>query len=181
MKNNNKINIQEKENKIAVVLLTDIKQLIDESKKQIALNVHVQMSYLYWKIGNRINTLILKGKRADYGSEIVVSLSRQLLIEHGDSFSEKNLRRMMQFATVFGDEEIVVSLIRQLSWSHLIAVIPIDDPLKREFYIQMSIHEKWSVRVFRDRIKSMLYERTAISKKPEETIKNEKRIPCFIQ
>ncbi len=79
----------------------------------------------------------------------------------------------MQFARVFPGKKNVVSLIRQLSWTHILAVIPIEDPLKRDFYIQMCIHEKWSVRVFRERIKSMLYERTAISKKPEKTIQND--------
>ena len=80
---------------------------------------------------------------------------------------------MMQFATVFPENSIVVSLIRQLSWTHLLAVIPIEDPLKRQFYIEMCKIEKWSVRTFRDKINSMLYERTAISKKPEEIIKHE--------
>jgi len=80
---------------------------------------------------------------------------------------------MMQFAEAFPDEKIVVSLIRQLSWTHIIAVIPINDPLKREFYIQMCIHEKWSVRTFRERINAMLYERTVISKRPEITIQND--------
>lgn len=80
---------------------------------------------------------------------------------------------MMQFATCFPDEKIVASLIRQLSWTHILAIIPIEDPLKREFYLQLCIHEKWSVRTFRERIKSMLYERTAISKKPEETVKKD--------
>ena len=80
---------------------------------------------------------------------------------------------MMQFARIFPDKEKVVSLIRQLSWTHILAIIPIDDPLKRDFYIQICINEKWSVRTFRSRIKSMLYERTAISKKSDETIKND--------
>lgn len=80
---------------------------------------------------------------------------------------------MMQFANVFPDEKIVVSVIRQLSWTHIIAVIPIDDPLKRDFYIEMCKLEKWSVRTFRERIQSLLYERTAISKKPDKTIEND--------
>jgi predicted nuclease of restriction endonuclease-like (RecB) superfamily len=77
---------------------------------------------------------------------------------------------MVQFSNSFPEEKIVVSLTRQLSWNHILAVIPIEDPLKRDFYIQMCIHESWSVKIFRERIQSMLYERTAISKKPEETI-----------
>ena len=108
-----------------------------------------------------------------YGKQIVHTLCSQLVTDYGATFSEKNLRRMMQFAHVFPDEKIVVPLIRQLSWTHFLVVIPIENDLKREFYIQMCIHEKWSVRTFRERVQSMLYERTAISKKPELTIQND--------
>jgi len=139
----------------------------------VAVTVNATMSMLYWEIGKKINEEVLLNKRADYGGNIVYSIAKQLTITYGDSFSEKNLRRMMQFAAVFDDKAIVVSVIRQLSWTHILALIPIDDPLKRLFYTQLCVHEKWSVRVFRERIQSMLYERTAISKKPEETIVND--------
>ncbi len=151
----------------------DIRLLIENSKQQIALSVNATMSQMYWQIGAKINKEVLQNERATYGKQIVVSLSRQLVTEYGTSFSEKNLRRMMQFANCFPDEKIVASLIRQLSWTHLLTIIPMEDPLKREFYIQLCIHEKWSVRTFRERINSMLYERTAISKKPEQTVKND--------
>jgi predicted nuclease of restriction endonuclease-like (RecB) superfamily len=154
-------------------LFVSIKQLIDESKQQVAVSVNATMSMLYWKIGKRVNEETLQDKRADYGKQIIATLSRQLEMEYGNSFGEKNLRRMMQFAFVFSDEKIVVSLIRQLSWTHILAVIPIEDPLKREFYIQICLQERWSVRTFRERIQSMLYERTAISKKSEQTIQND--------
>lgn len=131
------------------------------------------MSMLYWHIGKRINEEILNFERADYGEQIVQTLSTQLSKEYGASFAEKNLRRMMQFSKVFPEKEIVVSLIRQLSWTHILAIIPISQPLKRDFYIEMCKLEKWSVRTFRERINSMLYERTAISKKPELTIQND--------
>ncbi|SFJ34476.1 Predicted nuclease of restriction endonuclease-like (RecB) superfamily, DUF1016 family [Myroides guanonis] len=131
------------------------------------------MSLLYWSIGKRINQEILDEKRATYGKQIIALVSGQLAIEYGSSFSEKNLRRMLQFASTFPEKEIVVSVIRQLSWTHLIALIPIEDPIKRAFYIEMCVLEKWSVRTFRERINSMLYERTAISKKSDETIVKE--------
>ncbi|MCD4790972.1 MAG: PDDEXK nuclease domain-containing protein [Bacteroidales bacterium] len=156
-------------------IFREIKSFIEQSKQQVAVTVNVSLSMLYWQIGKRINEEILKSKRAEYGKQIVATLWRQLTEEYGNSYSEKNLRRMMQFAKVFPKKEIVVSLIRQLSWTHILAVIPIDDPLKRKFYIEMCKLEKWSVRTFRERINSMLYERTAISKKPEETIKNDLR------
>ncbi len=155
------------------VFINEIKELIEKSRQQVALSVNATMSFLYWQIGKRVNEENLHYKRAEYGKQIVATLSRQLEMEYGTSFSEKNLRRMMQFAEVFQDEQIVVSLIRELSWTHILAIIPIEDPLKRDFYIQMCKLEKWSVRTFRERIQSMLYERTAISKKPEQTILND--------
>lgn len=154
-------------------LFNTVKELIQATRQHVAVSVNAEMSMLYWKIGKVIRLEILRESRAEYGKQIVVSLSRQLAVEYGTSFSEKNLRRMMQFAEVFPDEQIVVSLIRQLSWTHIIAILPIVEPIKREFYIQMCIHEKWSVRTFRERIQSMLYERTAISKKPEDVIIND--------
>ena len=81
---------------------------------------------------------MLKDSRADYGQQIVAKLSRQLEQVYGNGFSEKNLRRMMQFAEVFNDEAIVATLSRQLSWSHFTNLLPIKDPLAREFYARMS-------------------------------------------
>ena len=79
----------------------------------------------------------MKEKRAGYGKEIVVTLSRQLTDDYGNNFNEKNLRRIIQFAEVFPDKEIVVSLIRQLSWSHSREIIYLDDSLQRDFYAEM--------------------------------------------
>lgn len=154
-------------------LLGDIRKLIQETRSAVATTVNVGLTMLYWRIGKRIREEILKGHRAEYGKRIIVSLSRQLIQEYGNSFSEKNLRRMVQFAEVFPDEQIVVSLIRHLSWSHFLALIPLKEPLQREFYAAMCRAEGWSVRTLRKKIDSMLYERTAISKKPEELVKKE--------
>jgi predicted nuclease of restriction endonuclease-like (RecB) superfamily len=128
---------------------------------------------LYWQIGQRIRQDILQEKRAGYGEQIVVTLSRQLEQEFGRGFAEKNLRRMVQFAEVFPDRKIVVSLLRQLSWSHFLPLIPMADPLKRDFYAEMCRMERWSVRTLRKKIGSMLFERTAISKKPDKLIRQE--------
>ena len=152
-------------------LLGSIKELIEQSRQQVSAAVNASMSMLYWQIGRKINEAIEGQNRSDlYGKQIVASLCNQLINEFGTAFSEKNLRRMMQFAEAFPDEQIVVSLIRQLSWTHILVLIPIKDPLKRDFYTEMCKLEKWSVRTFRERVESMLYERTAISKRPEQTI-----------
>ena len=151
----------------------DIRHLIEEAHRSVAITVNAGMTMLYWQIGKRISDETLKGKRAEYGKEIIVSLARQLVLEYSNNFSEKNLRRMIQFAEVYPSREIVVSLIRHLSWTHFIALIPLKEPLQREFYTQMCRVERWSVRILRQKINSMLYERTAISKKPKELAKQE--------
>lgn len=112
-------------------LLRDVASLIEESRQWVAQTVNSTLTMLYWKIGRRINSEILQNKRADYGKQIVVSLARQLGELYGPGFEEKNIRRMMQFYQVFPDERIVVSLIRQLSWTHIIALIPMKEPLQR--------------------------------------------------
>jgi hypothetical protein len=123
-------------------LVIEIKKLIETSKTKIAVSVNAEMTLLYWNIGKRVNEEIEKYNEEIYGKKIVATLWLQLSKAYGNSFSEKNLRRMMQIAKVFPDEKIVVSVIRQLSWTHLLAVIPIEDPLKRDFYIEMCKMEK---------------------------------------
>ena len=154
-------------------LVHQLRELIENTRKRVASVVSDETSQLYWNVGNAINTFVLQGIRAEYGKQIVVSVSRQLVAEYGSCFEEKNLRRMMQFATEYQDFTIVASLIRQLTWTHFIALIPIREPLKRAFYEQMAITEHWSVRTLRKKIDSQLYERTAISRQPEETIKHD--------
>ncbi len=80
---------------------------------------------------------------------------------------------MIKFAEVFPDEQIVVTLLRQLSWSHFLSLIPLKDPLQRDFYAEMCRMEQWSVRTLRNKIGSMLFERTALSRKPEKLIAHE--------
>jgi predicted nuclease of restriction endonuclease-like (RecB) superfamily len=155
------------------ILFAEVTRLIEESKSFVAQTANATITMLYWKIGKRINKEILANKRAEYGKQIIVSLSKQLTEKYGDSFSEKNVRRMMQFAEVFPDESIVVSAIRQLSWTHFIALIPLKQPLQREFYAEMCRIEKWTVKTLREKIDGMLYERTTISKKPDKLIKKE--------
>lgn len=118
-------------------LLGEIRALIEEGRRQVAVTVNVAMSLLYWRIGRRIHQEILQGKRADYGRQVISALAEQLTVEYDGSFSEKDLRRMMQFAEVFPDEEIVVSLIRQLSWTYIRTIISVKDELNAQFYIEM--------------------------------------------
>ena len=154
-------------------LLYDLRELILVARRGVARAVDSGLVALYWQIGRRIRQDILKEERAEYGKEIIVLLGRQLVEEFGRGFEEKNLRRMIQFAEVFADQEIVVSLARQLSWTHFVALIPLKEDLQRDFYVEMCRLENWSVRTLRQKIQSMLFERSAISKKPEKLIRQE--------
>jgi len=154
-------------------LFVDIKTLIEQSKQQIAVVVNSTMTMLYWEVGSRIKTDILQNKRAEYGQEIVKQLSANLTGQYGKGWSEKHLRHCLRFAETFSDIQIVSALQRQLTWTHIKSILYIEDGLKREFYIEMCKLERWSTRVLEERINSMLYERTAISKKPEKTIEHD--------
>ena len=155
------------------ILLRDIRGLIEQTRSAVAVTVNAGLTMLNWHIGQRINKEILQTRRAGYGDEIVSTLSRQLVNEYGDGFSTKNIRHMIRFAEAFPDEQIVSTLWRQLGWSHFKEITYIKEVLKRDFYAEMCRIERWSVRTLRDKIDGMLYERTAISRKPESVIRHE--------
>ena len=90
----------------------EIKVLVEQSRQQVAVAVNATMTLLYWQIGKRVNEEVLKDKRAEYGKQIVATLSRQLSAEYGKGFARPNLFRMLRFAELFPDEEIVSTLSR---------------------------------------------------------------------
>lgn len=150
--------------------------LIETSKSSTLKAINSELIILYWKIGEYIQKDILDKADKIYGENIVVELSKRLTSHYGRGFSKSGLSRMINFYRKFKYFEIVATLSQQLSWSHFVELIKIENELKREFYVAMTINEGWSVRVFKERINSMLFERTAISKKPEETIKRDLKL-----
>jgi hypothetical protein len=154
-------------------LLQDITGLIKESKQQAAQQLNAQLTELYWRIGKRLSEFVLGGERAAYGQQVLRHLSKELTAQHGSGWSAKQLHHCLRFAETFPDEAIVSALRRQLSWTHIKSLIYVQDALKREFYCQLAIQERWSTRTLAERMDSQLYERTAISNKPEETIQAE--------
>lgn len=154
-------------------LLGDIRQLIEKSHRELAITVNSALTMLYWQIGYRIRTEVLLSERATYGEQIVSVLSKQLEADYGRGFSTKNLRHMLRFAEAIPSEEIVSAVRRQLSWTHIKTLIYIDDPLKRDFYLQMCQQEGWSTRTLQERMNSQLFERTALSKQPEQLLEQE--------
>lgn len=158
---------------VPVDLLADVRTLIDQARDVTARAVNSAPVLLYWSIGARICTEVLKRKRADYGEQIVSTLSRQLATEYGRGYGRRNLFNMIRLAEVYPQREIVQTLSAQLGWSHFLEIIYFKEELKRDFYAEMCRVERWSVRTLRQKIGSMLFERTALSKKPAKLAEQE--------
>ena len=154
-------------------LYEKISGLIISRKAAITQTVNTAMLFLYWEIGEVICTDLLTGTKADYGRRVVEEVSEKLKENYGRGFDKSSVFRMVKFYQEFPDRGKVATLSQQLTWSHFVELLPIEDGLKRDFYAAMCRKENWSVRTLRERKNSMLYERTAISRKPEETIKHE--------
>ena len=116
---------------------------------------------------------VLNHTKATYGKGVIDEVSEKLTQEYGRGFNRTSIFRMVKFYQEFPDREKVATLSQQLTWSHFVELLPIEDDLKRDYYAAMCRSEGWTVRTLRDRKNSMLYERTAISKKPEETIRGD--------
>jgi predicted nuclease of restriction endonuclease-like (RecB) superfamily len=154
-------------------LFKNVSQLIEESRSRTAVAINSEITLLYWNIGKYIREDVLKNNRADYGQKIVESLSDRLTKNYGRGWSKRHLHNCLRFAETFPNEQIMHALRTQLSWTHIRSIVPIEDELKRNFYIELCKIEKWSTRHLDERIQSMLYERTSISKKPDKTIRQE--------
>ena len=150
-------------------LLGDIRGLIEAARSRVAQAVYSGQILLYWNIGARIRQDILRHKRAGYGEMIVSTLAVRLSRDYGSGFTRASIFRMIQFAERFSDQSIVATLSQQLGWSHFVELITVEDQLKRDFYAEICRIERWSVRDLREKIGGMLFERTALSKKPAES------------
>ena len=132
--------------------IDELRSMIDQTRESVAVAVNSKLAMLYWHIGNRVRKEILNDQRAEYGQEIVSTVSRQLMAHYGKGFSDKNLRRMIHFGEAFPNEQIVSTLLRQLSWSHFTLLMPLKDSLTRDFYAEMCRIEKWNVRTLEKKI-----------------------------
>ena len=151
-------------------LSTDISKLISESKQRVASAINSEITLLYWQVGKRIREHVLGNERADYGANTISNLANDLTAKFGRGWSKSHLNYCVKFSEVFRDIEIVHALRGQLSWTHFKALIALENPIKREFYATLAAQERWSTRTLDERIGSLLFERSAISKKPDETI-----------
>jgi predicted nuclease of restriction endonuclease-like (RecB) superfamily len=154
-------------------LYSDVCQIIDGTRSRLATTVNAEVCLLNWNIGKRIKEDVLYNKRAEYGKEILKSLSVLLTEKYGRGWSFYKLQHCVRSAYTFSEDEIIYAVRTQLTWTHLRSLMSIDDDLKRSFYLEMARIEHWDTRTLDRKIDSMLYERTALSRKPEELIKKE--------
>ena len=155
---------------IGVRITDGVGQIIEQSRRTIAVYLNSEVSMTYWRIGKYIAGELDAIGEEKYGSKIVATLSRLLTERFGKGYQRANIFRMLKVAREFPDEEIVSTLSRQLTWSHFVELSVIPQPAKRLFYQQMSIANGWSVRQLRDQEDAMAYDRTLIAAKPEDEL-----------
>ena len=165
-------------------LFKDLTQIIEQGKQQVVAQVNSVLTLTYWHVGKKINEHILNNERAEYGKEIVSPVATQLVKEFGRNFELKNLYRMMQFANDFTEIEIVVTLSRQLSWSHFVVLLPLKSKEQKEFYASKIATDRWSVRETRHQIERKAYERNEIANMQAhselEDVRNTFKDPYFL-
>ena len=145
----------------------EIKNLVINSRNRVYAAVNTEMLNLYWNIGKVIMEIQQGDERASYGEAVLEKLSEKLTREFGKGFSTRNLERMRKLYLYF---PIPTTLLSNLSWSHYLELIKIEEENKRNFYLKEAINSKWSVRELQRQKDSLLYERLALSANKEKVI-----------
>ncbi len=154
-------------------LLSDLRSLVQSARRRLATAANPTYTLLCWQIGRRLLRDNLQAGRAAYGKQILATVSQELTTEFGAGFNYTSLTRMARFAEWMTDEQILATLSQTLSWSHFVELLPIKDPLARDFYAEMCRIERWDVRTLRQKVAGMLFQRTALSKRPTSVISAE--------
>ena len=151
-------------------LFNGIVSIIEQAKQKVSVYLNTETTLLYWSIGNFLFVELKQKNQLQYGKQILATVSQELTGKFGKGFTYTALTRMLKVAELFPKKKIA-TVSQQLSWSHLIELVSIEDKIKRLFYTEMAIAEKWGVRTLRAKQDEMLFERTVIAKQPEEIIK----------
>ncbi len=154
-------------------IFSDVCNIIDDSRTRIAVYVNSEVCLTRWYVGKRIKEDVLYNKRAEYGKQIVKNLAVRLTERYGKGWGYECLKQSIRCFEYFSQDEIGYAVRTQFSWSHIRSLMGVKDPLARQFYMEMCKIEKWGTRTLDEKIDSQLFERTAISRKPEELIKKE--------
>ena len=149
-------------------LYDGVTEIIDNSKKQVAVYVNAHSSMTFWNVGKYIIEDLNYQTYSAYGQKILATLSQRLMARYGKGFTYSALTRMMKVARIYNDPEMFATLSQTLTWSHFLELITIEDDTKRLFYQQMGIAEHWSVKQLRNKQDEMAYERSLLAVKPDD-------------
>lgn len=144
-------------------LFNELSALIEQSKQKIAIVTNITLTLLFWHVGKRINEEVLHNERAEYGKQIIKTISIQLENKYGRNFNEKNIRRMMKFSQDFDDFNILPPLAAKLSWSHFIELFSLKSVEAKMYYAQKTIEDAWGKRTLREQIARKTYEKQEIA------------------
>ena len=152
------------------MLYGSIAVLIKQAKTKVAITANTELTMLYWNVGKAIHQFVLQGNRAAYGKQIIINLPEMLTLNFGSGWSDKHLRHCLRTAETIEEQQIIYAVRRQLSWTHIKTISYEENAIKRQFYLEMSISQRWNTRTLADQIDKMLFERTAIAQEPNEQI-----------
>lgn len=154
-------------------LYSDVCSIIDGARHRVATYVNMEACMLNWNVGKRIKEDVLFNKRAEYGKQIIENLAHKLTDRYGAGWGKSKLQHCVRVAYTFTEDEIVYAARTQLTWTHLRTLSSVKDELERQFYMEMCRIEHWDTDTLTEKIDSQLYQRTAISMRPEEVVKRE--------
>ena len=154
-------------------LFSDVCSIIEGTRNRIATYLNTEVCMTNWYVGKRIKEDVLKNQRAEYGKQILKNLASRLSEKYGTGWGVGKPKHCVRSAYLFTEEEIGYAVRSQLTWTHLRSLMGVKDELARTFYMEMCRMEHWDTRTLDDKIDTQLYERTAISRRPEEVIKRE--------
>lgn len=154
-------------------LVSQISNIFIHGQKSAVIAVNSYLVQTYWKIGQYIVEYEQGGKeKAEYGKQLLEKLSKDLSLLHGKGFGVSNIYRMRQFHLAF---PILAEVPQELSWTHCVELLKIDDPMERSFYLNQTISENWSTTQLIRQKKASLYLRLAVSKDKEGILRLAKK------
>lgn len=140
--------------------LAEVKHIVEQGRQQAYTSVSRLMIETYWKIGERIVLQEQKGaNRAEYGTQLISQLSEELTRTYGKGFSKRNLQYFRSFYLTFSDLEIVQSRLHNLTWTHILKTLRVENPTAVRWYLSTASQEMWSVRTLDRNISTQYYER----------------------